>query len=386
MNLLILNVGSSSIKYDVFKTQGHDCATTAQSGCFETPHQGPWTWQHQGMLQPFAEHSMSHAIQNLFEHIPELDAVVHRIVHGGTDFIAPVRINKDTLKRLKPLESLAPEHNPKQFQCIEYALNYYPKLQHIACFDTGFHQTIPSVAHTYAIPQQWRDTLGIRRFGFHGLSHAYVSERTAQALNQSSINAISCHLGNGASICAIRQGHSIDTSMGYTPLDGLVMGTRSGHIDPSLIQAVHHQTQLPYHEIFKTLNTQSGLLGLCGDSDLRAIMQRADQADLCAQHALDIFCYRIKHYIGAYYALLGPIDAMIFTGGIGEHSPYIRQQSTHALSHLGLTLDQALNKKTLKVEDVIDLTDQSSKVKIYAVHTDESKYMAQLAWRHVLNR
>ena len=378
MNILTLNIGSSSIKYVLFKA--NDTCLEQAAGHIETPRTAPWTWSHQGTTQTTTFHTLSDALDALFESFdPQPDLIAHRIVHGGADFTEPTLIGPDELEQLMPLATLAPEHNPKQFECIQHCLHNHPKLQNIALFDTAFHQTLPPVTSTYAIPESWRTTLGLRRFGFHGLSHEYVSQRAARALKHNSITAISCHLGNGASLCAIQNGKSIDTSMGYTPLAGLVMGTRSGDIDPEIIQAVHDQTHTPYAEIFKQLNTQSGLYGLCGDSDLRTITQRCEAQDATAQLAFDTFCYRIKAYIGAYTAILGPIDALIFTGGIGEHSPRVRQLSTNGLSHVGITLNAQRNASTTSVDDIIDLTGSDSSIKVYAIHTDEARHMAQKA-------
>ena len=265
---------------------------------------------------------------------PPLDglvAVAHRVVHGGERFSAPVLINDAVLAAIRDLSVLAPLHNPVNADGIEVARRAFPDLPHVAVFDTAFHASLPPRAFTYAVPRAW----GVRRYGFHGTSHAYVAREAARLLGREAIDCIVLHLGNGASATAVKAGRSIDTSMGLTPLEGLVMGTRSGDVDPALVAHVRRTRNLSDDEIDAVLNSRSGLLALAGDNDMREVHRRIATGDAAAELALDVYCYRIRKYVGAYMAALGGCDAIAFTAGVGENDPVVRARSLAGLERLG---------------------------------------------------
>ena len=261
-------------------------------------------------------------------------AVGHRVVHGGERFSEPALVDDEVVAAVEELVPLAPLHNPANLEGIAVARKLFPDLPQVAVFDTAFHHTMPEVAYTYAVPRAWRDEHHIRRYGFHGTSHAYVSREAARALGRpvEDVNVIVLHLGNGASATAVRGGASVDTSMGLTPLEGLVMGTRSGDLDPAVHMHLHRSLGWSLEDIDRALNRESGLKGLAGENDFREVMRLRAAGDAAAALAFDVYCYRIRKYVGAYYAVLGTVDAVVFTAGVGEHSPELRAA---ALSGLG---------------------------------------------------
>lgn len=294
-------------------------------------------------------------------------AVVHRVVHGGERFSAPVLINEAVLASIRDLSVLAPLHNPVNALGIEVAQRAFPSLPHVAVFDTAFHATLPPRAYTYAVPRAW----GVRRYGFHGTSHAYVSREAARLLGRSDADVIVLHLGNGASASAVSRGKSIDTSMGLTPLEGLVMGTRSGDVDPALILHLRRTLNLSTDEIDQVLNSRSGMLALAGDNDMREVHRRVAAGDTAAELALDVYCYRIRKYVGAYLAALGGADAIVFTAGVGENDPIVRAPSLAGLERLGINVDP---KRNTAGETVI--SSDGSWVKVLVIPTNEELEMA----------
>ena len=296
-------------------------------------------------------------------------AVVHRVVHGGERFSAPVLINEAVLASIHDLSVLAPLHNPVNALGIEVARRAFPSLPHVAVFDTAFHATLPPRAYTYAVPRAW----GVRRYGFHGTSHAYVSREAARTLarSPSDVDVIVLHLGNGASASAVSRGKSIDTSMGLTPLEGLVMGTRSGDVDPALILHLRRTLNLSTDEIDKVLNSRSGMLALAGDNDMREVHRRVAAGDTAAELALDVYCYRIRKYVGAYLAALGGADAIVFTAGVGENDPIVRARSLAGLERLGINVDAQRNAAGETV-----ISSDGSWVKVLVIPTDEELEMA----------
>ncbi len=259
-----------------------------------------------------------------------VDAVGHRIVHGGDEFTAPVRIDERVRRRLDALTDLAPLHQPKSLRALDMVTHALPDVPAVACFDTAFHATIPAAASTYALPPQWRRRWPLRRFGFHGLSHSYIARQLAGHRR-----VISCHLGAGASLCAILDGRSIDTTMGFTPLEGLVMATRSGSVDPGLILWLEEHVGMPPSELAATLEHRSGLYGLTGTADLRAILDAEAAGDEDAALAVGVYLHRLRSSIGAMAAALGSVDAIAFTGGVGENAPAIRERALEGLDFLG---------------------------------------------------
>ena len=306
----------------------------------------------------------------------DLLAIGHRVVHGGEHFTRPTLITVKVLEALSSLNRLAPLHNPANLLGIETCLTLAPEIPNVAIFDTAFHSTLPPAAFLYALDKKFYKEAQVRRYGFHGTSHHYVAQKAAEFLQRplNTLNLITLHLGNGASACAIEAGESVDTSMGFTPLEGLVMGTRSGDLDPAIVTYLMRHQELSGNEVETLLNKQSGLKGLCGDNDMRHIIRRADDGDTEAQTALELFCYRLKKYIGAYTAVLGEVDAIVFTGGIGEHAPLVRAKALEGLDEtLGIALD--LQRNTGNDKTAVHLP--TSRTKILVIPTNEELQIAQ---------
>ncbi|THV41717.1 acetate/propionate family kinase [Glycomyces buryatensis] len=354
--VLVINSGSSSIKYQLIDGETLVAST---SGLIERIGQSESTITHKTGAEKHVwnEQLPDHAagLEALVTAFDEfgtplsktgLIAVAHRVVHGGRRFVQPVVIDDEVMAAIGELSSLAPLHNPANLEGIQVARKLFPKLPQVAVFDTAFHATVPERAHLYAVPQDWRSEHGVRRYGFHGTSHAYVSRQAAAALGKSpkEVNVIVAHLGNGASVSAVERGRSIDTSMGLTPLEGLVMGTRSGDIDPAIIFHMHRQTGASFADLDSALNKESGMYALTGQVDMRAIEQAATGGDRDAEVALDVYCYRIRKYIGSYIAALGGADAIAFTAGVGENSPEVRARVLESLVALGVKLDDEANE------------------------------------------
>jgi len=279
---------------------------------------------------------------------PEVDAVGHRIVHGGPDLVEPVVVDDEVERKLRALVQLAPLHQPKSLEGLDAARNLLPGVPHVACFDTAFHATLPPAAYTYALPRAWRERWGVRRYEFHGLSHAWAAGRAAQ-LASGARRIVTCHLGAGASLAAVLDGRSVDTTMGFTPLDGLVMATRSGSVDPGLLTWLEEYEGLSPHEVAYSLEHESGLLGLTGTPDLREVLARHD-AD--ASLAVDIYVHGLAGGIAAMTAALGGLDALVFTGGVGERAARIRALAAARLPYLGVQVDEQLNDDSEPDADV----------------------------------
>jgi acetate kinase len=381
--VLVLNSGSSSIKYQLIDMAGRTRLATGlverigESGAGRLSHHAGDGAPHE-IEREFPDHGSSmDAILAAFSGAgPELTpgsltAVGHRVVHGGDRFAAPVLIDERVLKAIRDLSPLAPLHNPANLALIEVARRAFPDIPHVAVFDTAFHQTLPPHAHTYAVPKAWRQDLGVRRYGFHGTSHQYVARRAAAMLGKTSeqANIIVLHLGNGASATAVAAGRSVDTSMGLTPLEGLVMGTRSGDVDPALPAYLARVAGLGPEAVDAALNNESGLLALAGSNDLRDITAAADAGDEDACLAIDVYCHRILKYVGAYYAVLGRVDAVVFTAGVGENSARIRAMALNGLERLGIRVDPGRNAEKSDAERFI--SPEGSEVAVLVVPTDE---------------
>jgi acetate kinase len=311
----------------------------------------------------------------------ELDAVVHRVVHGGDLFTEPVLVTDANLERLAALEKLAPLHNPPALRAIRGARELFPRIPHVAVFDTAFHATLPPPAREYALPPDVRARFGIRRYGFHGISHGSVAARVAAFLKRdvNGLRIVSCHLGSGASITAIDGGRSVDTSMGMTPLEGLVMGTRAGDLDPGVLLELAKQMEPAALE--ELLNRHAGLAGLTGTADLREVERRASAGDADGALALSIYTHRLRKYVGAYAAVLGGIDAIVFTGGVGEHSALVRRRGLEKLEFLGVALDEPLNREARVDAErpIADVAARGSRVRILVLRADEERAMADAA-------
>ena len=313
----------------------------------------------------------------------ELFGIGHRVVHGGEKFREPTIINQKVIETIRRLIPLAPLHNPPNLLGIEVTMEAAPQVPQVAVFDTAFHQSIPPRAFRYALPQNLYDAHHVRRYGFHGTSHFYVAKQAALHLNRAldSLNLITLHLGNGASVTAIENGKSIDTSMGMTPLEGLIMGTRSGDIDPAIIFYLGSQGGYAFPEIESLLNKQSGLKGICGLNDMREIGELAKKGDEKAKLAIEMYCYRIKKYIGAYCAALSRVDALVFTGGIGENAADIRSRCCEGLSRLAIEIDDIKNSR--QAGRISEIQGLKTSLKILVIPTNEELEIAEQALERI---
>jgi len=312
----------------------------------------------------------------LTKQLKELFGIGHRVVHGGEIFHEPTVINEKVIAAIREMVPLAPLHNPANLVAIEAALKAYPDVPQVAVFDTAFHQTMPPHAFHYAVPYELYNKYNVRRYGFHGTSHQFVSRQAAAYLGRplKELDLITLHLGNGASAAAVKGGRSIDTSMGLTPLEGLIMGTRCGDIDPSLPFYIAQRSGMSMNDIDKMLNKESGLKGICGANDMREIISRAEENDVLAALSLDMFCYRIKKYIGAYYAVLGGTDAVIFTGGIGENAALVRKKCCEGLDGLGVSIDTEKNNSPSG--EAREINRSASPVKVLVIPANEELEIA----------
>lgn len=384
--VLVLNCGSSSIKFAVIDPHTEDNFLSGIVQCIGIKNADiSWIEKRTKKNQKLPNINYQEALYYIFNLVQsnknltaKILAIGHRVVHGGEHFTKSAIIDKKVLNAIKNCQDIAPLHNPANILGIETAKKVYPKLPQIAVFDTAFHQTMPKYSYLYAIPYELYTKHQIRKYGFHGTSHRYVSQKAAEILARplNRCAFISAHLGNGCSICAILNGKSIDTSMGLTPLEGLVMGTRSGDIDPSL--HIHLVDKLGYdiHKVNTMLNKESGLLGISGiSSDMRAVENAAIKGNKRAIIAIEIFCYRLAKYIGAYATILGRLDALIFTAGIGENSSYIRAKTIKWLKMLNFSLDSKLNANHGKGNNGI-ITRINSNIAI-VIHTNEELMIAK---------
>ncbi len=402
MNILVLNCGSSSLKFQIIQTDldliEKDADRRLAGGLIErVVGQALVSLQAEGQPKvreavPLRDHreALDHVLRWIISPgskirdinaLGDIHAVGHRVVHGGEKFTMSVLLNDSVIEQIEDSIELAPLHNPANLKGIMAARELLgPGVPQVAVFDTAFHSTMPETSYLYAIPYQLYRRHRIRRYGFHGTSHRYVAYRYRQMMGipREKANIITLHLGNGCSACAIRQGASLDTSMGFTPLEGLVMGTRGGDMDPSLIEFIRNKEGMSVREIDTMLNKQSGLLGLSGlTNDMRELLaEEQEKADRRARLAIDIFCLRARKYIGAYLAEMGGADAIVFTGGIGENSPPIRERITAGLSWFGLQLDPARNAAAVNGKEAeISLPD--SKLKAFVIPTNEELLIAR---------
>jgi acetate kinase len=363
MKILVINCGSSSLKYQLLDMT---TATALASGLIErigepqgllTHKNHPDTDSETKIVRedPIADHEAGlRLVQELLadpaagvvSDASDIQAVGHRVVHGGEAFRSSVQITPEVMAALEKTIPLAPLHNPANLMGIRVTRELLPDAPQVAVFDTAFHQTMPAHAYHYALPREYYEELGVRRYGAHGTSHKYVAEQAAGLIERplENLNLITAHLGSGASICAIAKGRSIDTSMGMTPLAGVIMGTRSGDLDPGALMYIADQKGYSVAELDRVLQKESGLKGICGSNDMRDIHARAAEGDERARLALDMFIYRIRHYIGAYFFALVSVDALVFTAGIGEHDPITREMCCEGLEPFGLILDREKNQ------------------------------------------
>ena len=389
MKILIFNAGSSSLKFGVFDMSVEDSRVFKAE--FEGFKDGKCTLHYrsggeQGEVQQRSETLAT--VEDAIVRVPailqefgyaDFDAVGHRVVHGGERFHHATLIDDEVLKRIEECTPLAPLHNPANLKAITISRELWPEIPQTAVFDTAFHHTNPARATTYAVPKAWR-AKGLRRYGFHGTSHKYVGLRVARELNRpvTDLQIISCHLGNGASVCAINRGFSVDTSMGMTPLEGLVMGTRSGDVDPGMFSYLARELGLSIETIETQLYTNSGLRALAGSHDLREVESKAAEGDADAQLAIHVYAYRVRKYIGAYAAAMGGVDVIAFTGGIGENSVSMRRRVCDKFKFLGLNLDDDRNR-AVRLESFAapQIQGVDSRIKVIVTQTCEQLMIAQ---------
>ncbi len=383
VNVLTINVGSSSLKCSLIETaDGHTHASSHTDWASEPTRYTFTSTESPAVLSEVGWSDVKPAIGRVAADLrvntnEVIAAVAHRVVHGGTRFTQPVLVTAEVEDALHELTPLAPLHNPSCLEGIVAAREVFPNLPHVAVFDTAFHSTLAPEAYTYAIPQAWSDQWGLRRFGFHGLSHAYCSQRAAQILDRPSLGlrVVIAHLGHGASLAAIRDGKSIDTTMGFTPLEGLMMATRSGSVDPGLLCHLLRENHFSANQLDHALNRESGLIGVSGvSSDMRTVLQAAEAGNERAKLAIAIYVHRLRQGIGAMAATLGGLDALIFTGGVGQHSATIRAAACARLAFLGLELDPIANAA---VTSDMDVSTTGTKGRILVIESNEELMLAR---------
>jgi len=394
MNILVINTGSSSLKYQLFNMDG---PVVMASGLVERIGDERARLMHkkrpgqdgEGLVnreEAMGDHGaamravialLTDKEHGVIKDASEISAVGHRVVHGGERFHASTLVDADVMAAIRACVPLAPLHNPANLTGIETAQALFPGVPQVAVFDTAFHQTMPPKAFLYALPYELYTDLNVRRYGFHGTSHRYVAREAAMMLgkNPEETNLITVHLGNGSSICAVKAGKSVDTSLGMTPLAGVIMGTRSGDIDPAIIFYLAERKGYSLQEIDDILNKKSGLKGICGMNDMRDIHKAVAEGDAQARLALDMFGYRNRKYIGSYMAVLGRVDAIVFTAGIGENDPVSRELSCRGLSALGVELDHERNLSSER--GARDIGAKGSKVRVLVIPTNEELEIAR---------
>lgn len=386
--ILAINAGSSSFKFELFNMPEE---TEIARGLVERIglSGGKFTLNSEGgreiIERDFRNHKEAVNVmletlvdKNLIQSIEDIDGTGHRVVHGGETFTDAVVIDEAVTREIEKLSEFAPLHNPANLMGIQAMMELLPDVTHVAVFDTSFHQTMPESSYLYSLPYKYYKDYRIRKFGFHGTSHKYVTNRAGELLKRplEELRLISCHLGNGASIAAVKAGESLDTSMGFTPLAGVTMGTRSGNIDPSLIPYIMEETDKSAVEVLNVLNKESGLLGVSGfSSDLRDITEEAKNGNERAELALEVFSSSIHKYMGSYAARMGGVDAIIFTAGVGENSALIREKVLNSLEFMGVYLDKKTNNETVGIEATI--SHSYSPVKVLVIPTDEEVMIAR---------
>lgn len=390
MNILVLNCGSSSLKYQLIDSESEN--VLASGLCERIGIDGMFTYKPSDGEKSVTEVSIPDhkvgvglildAIVNkdtgVISGLDQIGAIGHRVVHGGERFASSVEINDEVMAAIEECNDLAPLHNPANLIGIRACQAIMPGVPNVAVFDTAFHQTMPKEAYLYGLPIEYYDRYKIRRYGFHGTSHSFVSKRACEflGLDRDNSRVIVCHLGNGSSISAVLNGKSVDTSMGLTPLEGVIMGTRSGSIDPAIIEFIAHKEDKCIDEVMNVLNKKSGVLGLSGgvSSDFRDLDKASKEGNELAKQAVDVFCYSVIRYIGAYVAVMNGVDAIVFTAGLGENNIAVRKQIIDHLGYLGITLDE--EKNNIRGEEVIVST-PDSRTKVVVIPTNEELAIAR---------
>lgn len=391
MNILVINCGSSSLKFQLIDSQTEKLM--AKGLCERIGIEGsrmvyaPAGREKVNKVIPMKDHmeairlvlsALTDQETGVLASLNEIGAVGHRIVHGGEKFASSTVITDEVIKAIEACNDLAPLHNPANLIGIAACKELMPDTPMAAVFDTAFHQTMPEEAYLYGIPYEYYEKYKVRRYGFHGTSHSYVSRQAAKLLGKKyeDVKLVVCHLGNGASVSAVKNGNCVDTSMGLTPLEGLIMGTRSGDIDPAIIEFLMNKENMTGHEVIELLNKKSGVLGLSGgfSSDFRDLEDAFERKEAPAVRTMKAFAYRVVKYIGAYAASMNGVDAICFTAGLGENSPFIRDMICSYLGYLGITLDEKANQK--RGED-IDVTTPESKTRVLVIPTNEELAIAR---------
>lgn len=390
MKIFVVNCGSSSIKYQLINMENESVLAKGmverigmEGALLKHTPTGKYTVD---LPADIPDHAVGikmiiNALVNpeygVITDMADIDAVGHRVVHGGERFADSVLITQDVLKGIEACAEIAPLHNPPNLHGINACMEIMPTTPQVAVFDTAFHQTLPKVAYLYGLPYELYVKYGLRRYGFHGTSHKYVAQVAASMMQEhmTDLRIITCHLGNGASITAIKYGKSVDTSMGYTPLEGLIMGTRSGEIDPAIIPFLMEKENMTAPQIDDYLNRRSGILGISGlSSDFRDLESAANRGDERSQLAIDLFAYKVKKYIGGYVAAMGGVDAIVFTAGVGENSPFMRDKICNGLEYLGTRIDPERNKVRGKAQEI---SVKRANVKIFVIPTNEELVIAR---------
>lgn len=389
MKILVINCGSSSLKYqliDMTKEEVLAKGLAERIGIDGARVKHKINGNEIVIEKPMVNHKVALEIvldalldaeYGAISSLDEISAVGHRVVHGGEKFAKSVKIDEEVMKAIEECEDLAPLHNPPNIMGIRACQELMPNTPMVAVFDTAFHQTMPKSSYIYPLPYELYEKYGIRRYGFHGTSHKYVSSKAAEMLGKGieELKIVTCHLGNGASLAAVKNGESIDTSMGFTPLEGLAMGTRSGDIDPAIVTFIMEKENMSVEEVNNLLNKKSGVLGISGvSSDFRDIENAAQEGDERAKLALDKFSNRVKKYIGAYAALMGGLDVVVFTAGLGENSAEMRKQICEGLEFLGIEIDE--EKNNIRGKEAV-VSKENSKVKVLVVPTNEELMIAR---------
>jgi acetate kinase len=387
MDILAINCGSSSVKYQLFDWEKKEVIAkgiverVVVGGSFivhEVPGREKYRKEsecpdHTTALDLIIK-TLTDPEHGVLQDISQISAVGHRVVHGGEKFTKSVKIDEDVIEAVKAVQHLAPLHNPPNIAGIEAVRAVLPDVPNIAIFDTAFHQTMPEHAYVYPLPYDWYTKYGVRRYGFHGTSHLYVSKRAAVLLgkNVGDCNLITMHIGNGVSHCAIKNGVSVDTSMGLTPLEGAVMGTRCGDIDPAIPMFIMQMENITSKEIDNILNKKSGVLGITGKyTDRRDVIENAEKGDKLCKLAIEIEGYRLKKYIGSYQVAVGRLDAVVFTAGVGEMGWLLREKALEGLENIGITIDKAKNRAAMSRKKESVITTDDSPIKVFVIPTDE---------------
>ena len=390
MIVFVINCGSSSLKYQLIDMKNENVMakglierigmdgsvlkhTPANANTIDISTEIP---DHKVAIQLVIE-ALLDENHGVIKKMSEINAVGHRVVHGGERFTDSMLITTDVIKGIEACCEIAPLHNPPNLHGILACMELLPEVPQVAVFDTAFHQTMPKTAFLYGLPYEMYVKYGLRRYGFHGTSHRYVAQKAAEMMGEhmSDLRIITCHLGNGASLTAIKYGKSVDTSMGYTPLEGIIMGTRSGEIDPAIIPFLMEKENMDAMQIDNFLNRRSGILGISGlSSDFRDLEAAANNGDERSQLAIDVFAYKVKKYIGGYVAAMGGVDAIVFTAGLGENSPFMREKICNGLEYLGTRIDPELNKIRGKAREV---SIKRARTKIFVIPTNEELVIAR---------